>query len=237
MLYNGGIASVIPYGIKGVIWYQGENNAGKAYQYRTLFPMMIEDWRVRWGQGYFPFLFVQLANFRDKQTEPVDNDWAELREAQLLTLKYPKTGMVVTTDIGDANDIHPKNKLEVGKRLFLAAQYIAYGENVVYSGPVYQSMKIEGAKILLSFTCSGSGLKAGNNLPLKGFAIAGDDQKFVWADAVIKGNDIVVSSGNVSKPVAVRYAWEGNPDGNLFNKEGLPASAFRTDQWMGITEK
>ena len=237
VLYNGGIASVIPYGIKGAIWYQGENNAGSAFQYRTLFPMMIEDWRVRWGEGYFPFLFVQLANFRDKQPEPVDNDWAELREAQFLTLRYPNTGMAVITDIGEANDIHPKNKLEVGRRLFLAAQHVAYGENIVYSGPVYQSMKIEGSKIRISFTSVGSGLKAGNGLSLKGFAIAGDDRKFVWAEAAFEGNEIVVSSDKVAKPVAVRYAWEGNPDGNLYNREGLPASAFRTDQWKGITEK
>ena len=236
VLYNGGIASLIPYGIKGAIWYQGENNAGKAYQYRTLFPMMIEDWRVRWGEGYFPFLFVQLANFRDKQPEPVENDWAELREAQLFTLRYPYTGMAVTTDIGEANDIHPKNKSEVGRRLFLAAQYVAYGEKIVYSGPVYQSMKIDEAKIRISFTCTGTGLQARNDLPLKGFAIAGADKKFVWADAVIDGNEIDVSSSKIINPVAVRYAWEGNPDGNLYNKEGLPASSFRTDQWKGITE-
>lgn len=237
VLYNGGIAPLIPFGIKGAIWYQGENNAGKAYQYRTLFPMLIEDWRVRWGQGYFPFLFVQLANYRDKQAEPVDNDWAELREAQSLTLKYPNTGMAVTIDIGEANDIHPKNKLEVGKRLFLLAQSLAYGENIVCSGPVYQSMKNEASKIRISFTSIGSGLNTINNQALKGFAIAGEDKKFYWADAVIDGNSIIVSSIKVPNPVAVRYAWAANPDGNLYNKEGLPASPFRTDQWKGITEK
>ena len=236
VLYNGEISSLIPYGIKGAIWYQGENNAGKAYQYRTLFPMLIEDWRVRWGQGYFPFLFVQLANFRDKQAEPADNDWAELREAQQMTLKYPNTGMAVTIDIGDANDIHPKNKLDVGKRLFLAAQSVAYGENIVFSGPVYESLKIEGSKIRISFTSTGTGLTSGKTLPLKGFAIAGDDKKFYWAEAVIEGNQIIVSTDKVSKPVAVRYSWASNPDGNLCNKEGLPASPFRTDQWKGITE-
>jgi len=236
VLYNGEISSLIPYGIKGAIWYQGENNAGKANQYRTLFPMLIEDWRVRWGQGYFPFLFVQLANFRDKQTEPADNDWAELREAQQMTLKYPNTGMAVAIDIGDANDIHPKNKLDVGKRLYLAAQWVAYGENVVHSGPVYEYMKIEGSKIRISFGSVGTGLEAGKTLPLKGFAIAGEDKKFYWAEAVIEGNEIVVSAAKVSAPVAVRYSWASNPDGNLYNKEGLPASPFRTDQWKGITE-
>ena len=236
VLYNGEISSLIPYGIKGAIWYQGENNAGKAYQYRTLFPMLIEDWRVRWGQGYFPFLFVQLANFRDKQQEPADNDWAELREAQSMTLKCPNTGMAVTIDIGDANDIHPKNKLDVGKRLFLAAQRVAYDENVVSSGPVYESMKIEGSKIRISFSSDGAGLTIGKTLPLKGFAIAGEDKKFYWAEAVIEGNEIVVDAAEVSAPVAVRYSWASNPDGNLYNKEGLPASPFRTDQWKGITE-
>jgi len=236
VLYNGEISSLIPYGIKGVIWYQGENNADKAYQYRTLFPMLIEDWRVRWGQGYFPFLFVQLANFRDKQADPADNNWAELREAQQMTLKYPNTGMAVTIDIGDANDIHPKNKLEVGKRLYLASQRVAYGENVVSSGPIYKSMKIEGSKIRISFNSAGTGLTASKTLPLKGFAIAGEDKKFYWADAEIEGNDIIVSAAKVSAPVAVRYSWASNPDGNLFNKEGLPASPFRTDQWKGITE-
>lgn len=236
VLYNGEISSLIPYGIKGAIWYQGENNAGKAYQYRTLFPMLIEDWRVRWGQGYFPFLFVQLANFRDKLAEPADNDWAELREAQQMTLKYPNTGMAVTIDIGEANDIHPKNKLDVGKRLYLAAQRVAYGENIVSSGPVYEAMKTEGSKIRISFTSTGTGLIAGKAQFLKGFAIAGEDKKFYWAEAVIDGNEIIVSSAKVSNPVAVRYSWASNPDGNLYNREGLPASPFRTDHWKGITE-
>ncbi|HEY3388912.1 MAG TPA: sialate O-acetylesterase [Prolixibacteraceae bacterium] len=236
VLYNGEISSLIPYGIRGAIWYQGENNAGKAYQYRTLFPMLIEDWRVRWGQGYFPFLFVQLANFREKQAEPAESDWAELREAQLMTLKYPNTGMAVTIDIGDANDIHPKNKLDVGKRLYLAAQRVAYNENVIYSGPIFASMKTEDSKIRISFTSTGSGLTISKGQSLKGFAIAGADKKFYWAEAIIDGNEIIVSSDKVLRPAAVRYSWATNPDGNLYNKEGLPASPFRTDHWKGITE-
>jgi len=236
VLYNGEISSLIPFAIKGAIWYQGENNAGKAYQYRTLFPMMIQDWRVRWGQGYFPFLFVQLANFKAKQAEPADDDWAELREAQQMTLRYPNTGMAVAIDIGDANDIHPKNKLDVAKRLFLSARNVAYGENVVYSGPIYESMKTDGSKIRISFSCAGTGLTTLKNLPLRGFAIAGEDKKFYWAEAVIEGNEVIVSAKMVSKPLAARYSWASNPDGNLYNKEGLPASPFRTDQWKGVTE-
>jgi sialate O-acetylesterase len=234
--YNGRIAPIIPYGIKGVIWYQGESNAGKAHQYRTLFPMMIEDWRIRWGNGYMPFLFVQLANFRTKKTEPSDDGWAELREAQALTLRYPNTGMACAIDIGDANDIHPKNKQDVGKRLYLAARKVAYHEDVVSSGPVYQSMEVNGNKIRLKFTSIGSGLVVKNNGTLKGFAIAGNDHKFYWAEALVDGNEVVVNSSNVTSPVAVRYSWEINPDGNLYNQEGLPAPPFRTDDWKGITE-
>jgi sialate O-acetylesterase len=234
--YNGRIAPIIPYGIKGVIWYQGESNAGKAHQYRTLFPMMIEDWRIRWGNGYMPFLFVQLANFRTKKAEPSDDGWAELREAQALTLRYPNTGMACAIDIGDANDIHPKNKQDVGKRLYLAARKVAYHEDVVSSGPVYQSMEVNLNKIRLKFNSVGSGLVVKNNGTLKGFAIAGKDHKFYWAEAVVDGNEVVVNSSNVTSPVAVRYSWEINPDGNLYNKEGLPAPPFRTDDWKGITE-
>lgn len=234
--YNGRIAPIIPYGIKGVIWYQGENNAGKAYQYRTLFPMMIQDWRIRWGNGYMPFLFVQLANYKTKKAEPSDDSWAELREAQALTLRYPNTGMACAIDIGEANDIHPKNKLDVGKRLYLAARKVAYREDVVSSGPVYESMKVDGSKIRLKFTSIGSGLDVKNHGILKGFAISGSDHKFYWAEAVVEGNEVVVSSSKVPSPVAVRYSWETNPDGNLYNKDGLPAPPFRTDEWKGITE-
>lgn len=233
-LYNAMIAPLIPYAIKGVIWYQGESNAGRAYQYRTLFPAMIRNWREDWGQGDFPFLFVQLAPFMKIVTEPEESAWAELREAQLLTLKTPKTGMAVTTDVGDPNDIHPKQKEPVGARLALAARHIAYGERIVYSGPIYKSMKVEGNKIVLTFDHVGSGLVAKGG-DLKGFTIAGEDRKFYNAQAEIKGNTVVVSCPQVERPVAVRYGWANCPVVNLFNKEGLPASPFRTDDFPMVT--
>jgi sialate O-acetylesterase len=234
-LYNGMIAPLIPFGIRGAIWYQGESNAGRAYQYRHLFPTMIRNWRDAWGEGDFPFLFVQLANFTDPPKEPGESDWAELREAQLMTLSLPKTGMAVAIDIGEAADIHPKNKQDVGHRLALAAQKEAYGRNVVYSGPTYDSMRIDGDRARLKFKNIGGGLISAGNAPLKGFAIAGNDHRFVWADAVIDGDSVVVRSDAVSAPVAVRYAWANNPVCNLCNKEGLPASPFRTDDWPGVT--
>ncbi|MBA7470442.1 hypothetical protein ES707_05728 [subsurface metagenome] len=234
-LYNAMIAPLIPYGIGGAIWYQGESNASRAYQYRKLFPAMIKNWRNDWGQGKFPFLFVQLANFMAVDTEPADSMWAELREAQLMTLDLPNTGMAVIIDIGEANDIHPKNKQDVGKRLALWALAGSYGKKLVYSGPIYKSMKIEDDKVILYFEHVGGGLIAAGDEPLKSFAIAGADRKFVWADAKINGDNIVVSSGEVSAPAAVRYAWADNPVCNLYNEEGLPASPFRTDSWPGIT--
>lgn len=234
-LYNAMVAPLIPYGIQGAIWYQGESNADRAYQYRKLFPAMIKNWRADWGQGDFPFLFVQLANFTAIEPEPVDSAWAELREAQLMTLALPNTGMAVIIDIGEANDIHPKNKQDVGKRLALWALAKTYGKDLVYSGPIYKSMRIEGDKIVLDFEHIGSGLVAGGGEPLKGFAVAGADHKFVWADAKIDGKTVVVSSTEVSEPAAVRYGWANNPICNLYNKEGLPASPFRTDDWPGIT--
>jgi sialate O-acetylesterase len=230
------IAPLVPYAIKGVIWYQGESNVGRAYQYRKLFPALINSWRRAWGYE-FPFLFVQLANFLERKPEPTESAWAELREAQLLTLKtVPKTGMAVAIDIGEANDIHPRNKQDVGKRLALAALAIAYGQKIVYSGPIYRSMRIEGNKIRIFFDHVGSGLVAKGE-KLTGFAIAGEDRKFVWANAKIEGNTVVVWSEQVPKPVAVRYGWADNPDCNLYNKEGLPASPFRTDDWPGVTVK
>jgi sialate O-acetylesterase len=216
-------------GIRGVIWYQGENNAGKAYQYRSLFPLLIEDWRIRWQQGYFPFLYVQLANYMERKAEPTESEWAELREAQLLTLRYPNTGMAVAIDIGDANDIHPRNKLEVGKRLFLLARKLAYNEDITVSGPLYRSYVAEGNRIRIRFTSTGNGLEARNGSELKGFSIAGVDKKFVWASAFIEGDEVIVSSPLVPEPTAVRYSWASNPDGNLYNREGLPASPFSTD--------
>ena len=237
VLFNGMINPIIPYAIRGAIWYQGEGNTGAAYQYRTLFPLMINDWRSRWGEGDFPFLFVQLANFKEKQTEPQDDDWAELREAQLMTLSLPNTGMAVIIDIGEADDIHPKNKQEVGRRLGLNALALAYGKDVVYSGPIYKSLKIEGSKIRLFFNHVDGGLTFKNGKTLQGFAIAGKDKKFVWGKAKIDGETIVVSAKGIKNPAAVRYAWAANPLGNLYNKAGLPASPFRTDTWKGITQK
>ncbi len=237
VLFNGMINPIIPYAMRGVIWYQGEGNSGAAYQYRTLFPTMIKDWRARWQEGDFPFIFVQLANFKEKQTEPQDDDWAELREAQLMTLSLPNTGMAVIIDIGEANDIHPKNKQEVGRRLALNALNLVYNKDVVYSGPIYKSMKVEGNKIRLYFDHVDGGLTFKDGKKLQGFAIAGKDKKFVWGKAVIDGEAIVVSAKGIKNPVAVRYAWAANPIGNLYNKAGLPASPFRTDTWKGITQR
>ena len=229
VLYNGMLAPLVPYGIRGAIWYQGESNTGRPMQYRRLLPAMIEDWRSRFGVGKFPFLVVQLANFLAVQTTPVQSGWAELREAQLLTERNdPKVGMAIITDIGDARDIHPKNKQGVGRRLALAALAIAHDRKLVYCGPVFRGMKAEGAKARLTFDHVGGGLVARGG-KLKGFAISGADGKFVWADAAIDGAAIVVSSAQVSKPIAVRYNWANNPIGNLFNKEGLPAGPFRSD--------
>lgn len=232
-LYNGMIVPILPYGIRGAIWYQGESNASRAYQYRTLFPAMIKNWRDAWHQGDFPFLFVQLANYMEPEPQPVESDWAELREAQLMTLSVPNTGMAVTIDIGE-KDIHPKNKQDVGKRLALWALAKTYGKDIVYSGPIYKSMKVDGNNVILTFDNVGSGLMAKGD-SLKGFAIAGADRKFVWADAKIEGDTIVVSSDKVAAPVSVRYAWAINPVCNLYNKEGLPATPFRTDTWPGVS--
>jgi sialate O-acetylesterase len=229
------IAPLIPFAIQGAIWYQGESNAGRAYQYRKLFPAMITNWRQDWGQGNFPFLFVQLANFMAVEPEPVDSAWAELREAQLTTLALPNTGMAVIIDIGEARDIHPKNKQDVGKRLALWALAKTYGKKPVYSGPIYKSKRIEGNKITLEFEHVGGGLVGSGGETLNGFAVAGADRKFVWADAKIAGDTVVVSSDKVSEPAAVRYGWANNPVCNLYNKEGLPASPFRTDDWPGVT--
>jgi len=220
VLYNGMIAPLVPYAIAGVIWYQGEANANRALQYRSLFPALIADWRRAWGQD-FPFLFVQIAPNHDMTPE--------LREAQLLTWQHtPKTAMVVTIDVGDPNDIHPPHKQPVGARLALAARALAYGEQLEYSGPVFDAMKVAGHKAVLSFTHLGRGLVAKGG-PLEGFTIAGADQVFHPARAVIRGKTVVVTGEAVPKPMAVRYGWANVPDGNLFNKAGLPASPFRTD--------
>ena len=233
-LYNAMINPLRPFAIQGAIWYQGESNAGRAFQYRSLFPLMIEDWRAAWGQGDFSFYFVQLANFRERQAEPVEDAWAELREAQTMTLALKNTGMAVIIDIGEAGNIHPKNKQDVGKRLALNALAKDYGKRIPYSGPMYRSMRRKGNAIVLSFKHAKGGLVAKGGA-LKGFAIAGANRKFVWADATIKGKKVVVQSDVVSDPVAVRYAWGTNPACNLYNGADLPASPFRTDDWPGIT--
>ena len=230
VLYNGMIAPLAPYGVRGAIWYQGESNAGRAEQYRRLLPTLIGDWRSRFNSGDFHFHIVQLANFMEVQKEPVQGGWAELREAQALTAKNDsKVGLAVITDIGDAADIHPRNKQDVGKRLALRALATTYGRgDVVPSGPEFAEMKIEGGKAILSFNHVGGGLQAKGG-ELKGYAIAGAEKKFVWGKAEISGNTVVVSAEEVPEPVAVRYNWANNPIGNLFNKEGLPAAPFRTD--------
>jgi sialate O-acetylesterase len=239
LLYNGMVHPLISHGIKGAIWYQGESNASRAFQYRKLFAGMITDWRTKWDQGDFPFLFVQLANFRQPLPEPGESTWAELREAQNMALELPNTGVAVIIDIGEANDIHPRNKQDVGLRLSLAAKKVAYGQDIVYSGPMYDTMNIENDKIRIKFKHTGSGLMVKDPYGyIKGFAIAGEDRKFVWARAYRDGNDVIVYSDQVKNPVAVRYGWADNPhDVNLYNIEGLPASPFRTDNWPGITEK
>lgn len=239
MLYNAMIAPLVPYTLKGVIWYQGESNAGRAYQYRTLFPALIQDWRTQFGQKELPFIFVQLASFGPQQDQPADYDWAELREAQSLTLQQPRTGMAVALDLGNPDDIHPLNKQDVGHRLALEARRVVYEDKtVISSGPTYKSMKIDGNKVRLTFDHAGGGLvlKDTSGPHLKGFAIAGADRKFVWAKGQLEGNTLVLYSDEVPTPVAVRYAWGNSPFVNLYNKEGLPSPPFRTDTWPGITE-
>lgn len=225
-LFNAMISPLLRFAIKGVIWYQGESNTTRAASYQAIFSTLIVDWRKHWNQGDFPFLYVQLSNYAPVSES--ESGWPELRDAQLKTLSVPNTGMAVTIDIGEWNDLHPLNKEDVGKRLALAAQYIAYGDKkVVYSGPVYRSKEIKGNKIIVHFTNTGSGLISRHNEPLKYFEIAGPDKKFFQAQTKITGNTIEVWSDKVKNPVAVRYAWMDNPQGaNLYNKEGLPASPF-----------
>lgn len=257
-LYNGMIRPLIPYAIRGAIWYQGETNASRAYQYRTSFPTMIEDWRASWGQGEFSFYWCQLANYTAKKDLPGDSDWAELREAQTMALKLKNTGQAILIDIGEADDIHPRNKKDVGERLSRIALAQTYGKSdIVFSGPLYKSMAVEGDKIRIQFSYADDGLVAQpipatyvprslmpkavpliRNSPqseLEGFAICGDDKQWKWANATIENGTVVVSSPEVTKPVAVRYAWANNPTCNLYNKAGLPAAPFRTDNFPAIT--
>ena len=243
ILFDSMIHPLVPYAIRGAIWYQGESNADKAKQYRTLFPLMIRSWREAWKQGKragspereFPFLFVQLANFMLPSPQPEPCAWAELREAQAMTLSMPNTGMAVAIDIGETADIHPRNKQDVGYRLALPALANVYGfKGLVMSGPQYKSMSREKGLVRLAFDHVAGGLIV-NGGKLEGFAIAGNDRKFVWAEAVIDGDRVVVSSPQVPKPVAVRYGWANNPPSSLYNASNLPASPFRTDTWPGIT--
>ncbi|MGC3943969.1 MAG: sialate O-acetylesterase [Chryseolinea sp.] len=238
LLFNAMLNPLLPARIAGVLWYQGESNAGRAYQYRTAFPLMINDWRAHWKEGDFPFYFVQLASFNASNgTSEKGSTWAELREAQTMTLSLPHTGMAVTTDIGEANDIHPRNKQDVGKRLAAIALKNDYGKDVVCSGPSYKSMSVEGNKVKILLSNTGSGLMVKDKYGyLKGFEVAGSDHKFYYAKASLVGNDVVVESDQVQTPGAVRFAWADNPeDANLFNKDGFPAVPFRTDNWEGVT--
>ncbi len=235
-LYNAMLNPFVPYTIKGAIWYQGEANVYQAYQYRDLMPMMIHNWREKWGYE-FPFFMVQLANFMQRVDVPQESAWAELREAQYLTRRtMDKVGMATIIDIGEAEDIHPKNKQEVGHRLALAARNIAYGEDVAYEGPLYNGYKIEGDKVRVFFTRSTSeGLKTADGGALTGFEIAGPDHVWHWAEAEVSDKGVLVSSPDVPFPLAVRYAWADNPACNLTNSTALPASPFRTDEWEGVS--
>lgn len=237
VLYNANIAPLTSFPIKGVIWYQGESNADRAYEYRDLFPALIRDWRKQWRQGDFPFLFVQLANYEAESMVPTQSNWAELREAQAMTLSLPNTGMATAIDIGEANDIHPKNKEAVGVRLGLAAMKVAYGKDTVISGPTFESMRVEGNRVIVVYENTGSGLITKDKYGyVRGFQMAGSDQKFYWAQAKIEGTKVVVTCPQVPNPVAIRYAWDNNPGPlDLCNKEGLPANPFRTDEWKGLT--
>jgi sialate O-acetylesterase len=231
-LFNAMISPLTNYSIKGILWYQGEGNISNASDYEKLLPAIITDWRSRWKQGDVPFLYVQLPNFGEVKYLPSESPWAVLREAELKALSIPNTGMAVAIDLGEWNDIHPMNKKDVGIRLALAAEHVAYGEkNIVYSGPIYQSSITEGNKITILFNNIGSGLITKDGEELSDFAVAGSDKKFVWAKAKIEGDKVIVWSDQISAPKYIRYAWADNPaNANLYNKEGLPASPFTTEK-------
>ena len=232
MLYNGMIAPLIPYTMRGAIWYQGESNAGRAAQYQRLLTAMIGSWRQEFASGDYPFYVVQLANYQDRKPIPADSEWAMLREAQTkVSQTAPNSGEAVCIDLGEAKNIHPTNKQEVGHRLALLAEARTYGQKIVDSGPIYRGIKVEGGKVRVSFEPSASPLTSHTGDKLKGFAVAGEDHRFAWADATINGTDVIVQSSEVSAPVAVRYAWADNPEVSLYNETGLPASPFRSDDW------
>jgi len=258
MNYNGMIHPLIGYAIRGAIWYQGESNADRAQQYGISFPMMIEDWRAQWGQGAFPFYFCQLAAYQGKKPDVGESAWAELRESQSKALELPNTGQAVLIDLGEAGDIHPRNKRDVGLRLAQIALARDYGKKVPFSGPVYESLKIDGSRAIVSFSHTDGGLVP-RPLPathlvnsskskreslianspgsqLEGFSICGEDRKWVWGEAKIEGDKVAVWSDKVAAPVAVRYAWATNPNANLYNGAGFPASPFRTDRFPGMTD-
>jgi len=236
-LFNARLLPLVPYGIRGAVWYQGESNSGRAYQYRDMFPLMIQNWRDTWRQGDFPFYWVQLADFQDERPEPGDSNWAELREAQTMTMdKLPNTGQAVIIDLGEASDIHPRDKQNVAFRLARWALARDYGLDFPYRSPQYKSMLIEGGRAVITFDHVNGALRTVDHRRLRGFAIAGEDKKWVWAEAKIKGRDRVeVWSDAVEAPVAVRYAWAGNPVCNLYDQKGLPVTPFRTDDWPGLT--
>ncbi len=237
-LYNGRLAPVMPFGIRGAIWYQGETNASRAYQYRKLFPLMIQNWRDDWGQGDFPFYWVQLADFQDENSEPSESEWAELREAQTRTLitARPHAGQAVIIDLGEANDIHPRNKEEVANRLSRWALANEYDQDLVFRSPEFQDVTFAGGKAIVKCAHAGSGLRTVDESEVKGFSIAGNDQRWMWATVrIIDPTTIEVSSADVPQPAAVRYAWSDNPICNVYSKEGLPLTPFRTDDWPGLT--
>jgi sialate O-acetylesterase len=230
LLFNGMVSPLVPFRLKGVIWYQGETNVGRAVQYRTLFPTLIKDWRTAWGYD-MPFLFVQLAGYGHDRPEPTDSPWAELREAQSAALALPLTGMATAIDVGDENDVHPRNKQAVAHRLALSAAKVAYHQPIVAAGPSFRSLQIEDDKIRIRFSDIGGGLRVLKNADgVQGFAIAAATGDFVWAVASIDGDSVLVTNPSIREPVAVRYDWSNTPHGNLVNKEGLPALPFRTDQ-------
>ena len=231
-IYNAMVAPLINYSVKGFIWYQGESNTGRAAEYARLQPALVADWREKWNQPHAPFLYVQLPGYMDMNYLPSESQWAQFREVQLQSLAVPNTAMAVAIDLGEWNDIHPGRKKEVGERLALAAEKLAYGnQTIVSSGPVFQSARVDGNKIFISFSNTGSGLTTNDGEELSEFSIAGPDKKFVWAKAKIQGDKVVVWNDDIKDPEYVRYAWADNPvNPNLYNKEGLPASPFQTSK-------